>query len=79
LVNKSLAHLDVFYAQLRKKKNDKPADRNAILKQKLIQEDALKNIERLLFELFHQCQEPYWLNLILIENCKDLTVKKYSK
>lgn len=35
-------------------------------------------IESTLFKLFDQSPEPFWLNLLLIENCKDFTSNKYN-
>ena len=45
---------------------------------KLAQENAMKKLENRLFQLFGSSSEPYWLNLILIENTKDYQVNKFN-
>jgi hypothetical protein len=42
------------------------------------QETVNKQIEATLFKEFSSAQDPFWLNLILIENSKDYMVNKYN-
>ncbi len=38
----------------------------------------MKSLETSLFKLFAASQDPFWLNLILIENTRDFRTNKYS-
>ncbi len=42
------------------------------------QEITYKRIEQKLFNQFNASKDPYWLNLILIENSKDYHINKYN-
>jgi hypothetical protein len=42
------------------------------------QELTYKKIEQKLFNQFNVSKDPYWLNLILIENAKDYHINKYN-
>jgi len=42
------------------------------------QEVIFKKLETELFELFESSPQAYWLNLILIENCRDYPANKYN-
>lgn len=82
----TLNELELFHAGTKKKKSYKSAGSlysiESIQKSKemkLYQTEAMQSLESTLFKLFSASKEPYWLNLILIENCRDLPVHKYSK
>jgi hypothetical protein len=42
------------------------------------QEAVNKKIEASLFDVFTSSPDPFWLNLFLVENCKDYAVNKYN-
>ena len=45
---------------------------------KQLEESMMKKLEAKLYEEFNAVKQPYWLHLILIENCRDYSVNKYN-
>jgi hypothetical protein len=55
-------------------KNVKIQSHSASKKQEVI----YKKVEIELYELFESSPQPYWLNLILIENCRDYSANRFN-
>ena len=47
-------------------------------KQKRDKEILFKQIETKLFDAYDKAKDPFWLNILLIENSKDYTYNKYN-
>ncbi len=80
----SLSELELIHATIRTKSQVSKVGQSGLAtadsrQSKQKKENAMRSLETSLFTMYAASRDPYWLNLILIENCRDLKINKYSK